>query len=200
MGAPTHGCPTGRGDRLGGLVDRRLRAGEGLVSRKLGASCALHGQFINTGMANRCHAERIIQADRHREPFGPRRVDTGGVADPVPGVPGAQERRGVPVKSLGAGGLGCVRTLRAFATVEISVARQRLMALTRMFSTVSKQGSSCDPGHNANRILRISGTAGARSGLEIDRSSVLAAGRVINISPGCIVDPADARVLSCAVS
>ena len=132
MGAQTHGCLTGRSDRLGGLVDRRLRAGEGLVSRKLGASCSLHGQLIRTGRANRCHAERTIQAARHRKPFGRRGVDTGGADVSVHGVPGAQERRGVPGESLAAGRFGGVKTLRAFATVAVSNAWRWLVSPPRI--------------------------------------------------------------------
>ena len=131
MGAQEHGCPIGRGDRSCGPADRRLHPGVGSVSRKFGTSCSQRGQLFGTGSANRCHAERTIQAARHRKPFGLRGVYTGGADESIPGVPGAQERRGVPGESLDAGRFGGVKTLRLFAAVEISVARQQLVALTR---------------------------------------------------------------------
>ncbi len=132
MGTRTNGCPGGCGDRSGGFADRRLHPGVGLVSRKLGASCSQLGQLFGTGSANRCHAERTIQAARHGKPFGLRGVDTGGADNSVPGVPGAQERRGVPGESLAAGRFGGVKTLRAFATVAVSNAWRWLVSPPRI--------------------------------------------------------------------
>ena len=132
MGTRTNGCPGGCGVRSGGFADRRLHPGVGLVSRKLGASCSQRGQLFGTGSANRCHAERTIQAARHGKPFGLRGVDTGGADDSVPGVPGAQERRGVPSESLAAGRFGGVKTLRAFATVAVSNAWRGLVSPPRI--------------------------------------------------------------------
>ena len=183
MGTRTNGCPGGCGVRSGGFADRRLHPGVGLVSRKLGASCSQRGQLFGTGSANRCHAERTIQAARHGKPFGLRGVDTGGADDSVPGVPGAQERRGVPSESLAAGRFGGVKTLRAFATVAVSNAWRGLVSPPRIMlpsrskdvhgNPVVTRTKSCGP-NPADQILRTAGTAGAWSGPEIGRSSVFA--------------------------